>query len=57
MVLSAGQNGNRSPSDLEDVVVLFVVQYYFSPQCGAAVLNVVFQPVLGGKRVMGTVKI
>lgn len=38
-----------APVTLEDGVVLFVVQYYFSPQCGAAVLNVIFQPVLGGK--------
>lgn len=37
-----------APMTLEDGVVLFVVQYYFFPQCGAAVLNVVFQPV-GGK--------
>ena len=38
-----------APVTLEDGGVRFVVQYCFCPQCGAAVLNVVFQPVLGGK--------
>lgn len=49
MVPPAGQNGHRSPSDPRGRRRAFVVQYCFCPQCGAAALNVVFQPVLGGK--------